>query len=243
MKLSNNKILITGGASGIGLGLTERFIQENNTVIICGRREDVLNEAVDKFPSVITRICDLAVEAQRVELFDWIVAHHSDLNVLVNNAGIQQWMNITDPDFLERAKNEITTNIEAPLHLMSLFINLKSLTTIINVTSGLSFVPLTKVPVYSATKAFFHSFTLSARHLLKSKNIEVIELIPPALNTDLGGKGLHDAAPPVSDFINSVFEQLKEGQTEAAFGFSQTMATASAGELKIAFNRLNPDAE
>ena len=240
MKLANNKILITGGASGIGLGLTERFIQENNTVIICGRRESSLKEVAGKFPSVITKVCDLCVEAERIELFKWVSENHSDLNVLVNNAGIQQWMSISDADFFQRAKNEITTNIEAPLHLTSLFINLHALNTIINVTSGLSFVPFAKVPVYSATKAFFHSFTISAQNLLKAKNIEVIEMIPPALNTDLGGKGLHNAASPVSDFIEAVFRQLKEGKTELTFGFSEAMAKAGPEDLKNAFNKLNP---
>lgn len=240
MKISNNKMLITGGASGIGLGLTERFIHENNTVIICGRRESVLKEVADKFPSVITKVCDLSLEAERIALFNWVAENHSDLNVLVNNAGIQQWMNISDTDFFQRAKNEIAINIEAPLHLTSLFMNLNSLETIMNVTSGLSFAPLCRVPVYSASKAFFHSFTLSARHLLKSKNIEVIEIIPPALNTDLGGKGLHDAAPPVSDFINAIFDQLKEGKNELAFGFSEAMTKASQEDLKNAFNRMNP---
>jgi uncharacterized oxidoreductase len=240
MKLSNNKILITGGGSGIGLGLTERFIQENNTVIICGRRESTLKEAAAKFPAVITRLCNLSIEADRVELFKWISENHSDLNVLVNNAGIQNWMDISDPDFFLRAKSEITTNIEAPLHLTNLFLNLKSLSAIMNVTSGLAFVPFTKAPVYSATKAFFHSFTLSTRYLLKSKNIEVIEIIPPALNTDLGGKGLHDAAQPVSDFIQAIFVQLKEGKTELTFGFSEAMAKANQEDIKNAFNRLNP---
>ena len=240
MKLSNNKILITGGASGIGLGLTERFIKEGNTVIICGRRESVLKEVSDKHPSVITHVCDLAVELDRIRLFKWIEKEHSDLNVLVNNAGIQQWMNIDDENFYERAKLEINTNIEAPVHLTALFSKLKSLTAILNVTSGLAFVPFTKVPVYSATKAFFRSFTLSARHLLKGKNIEVIEVIPPALNTDLGGKGLHDAAPPVSDFIESIFAQLKEGKTELTFGFSHAMANSSQDDVKVAFGRLNP---
>src|ERR1700680_4313237 len=165
MQLANNKILITGGATGIGLGLTERFIRENNTVIICGRRESVLKEVSGKFPSIITRTCDLSIAAQREELFKWVSKEHPDLNVLVNNAGIQQWMSVTDRNFYERAKEEITINIEAPLHLTSLFIKLKSLKTIVNVTSGLSFVPLTKVPVYCATKAFLHSFTLSLAHL------------------------------------------------------------------------------
>lgn len=240
MKLSGNKILITGGASGIGLGLTERFIQEGNEVIICGRREAVLNEVKAKYPAVITKVADLSDEAGRVALFNWIAKEHNDLNVLVNNAGMQQWMQITDEDFYQKAQEEIRVNIEAPLHLTKLFIDLPKLNAILNVTSGLAFVPFTKVPVYSATKAFFHSFTRSSQYLLKAKGIEVIELIPPALNTDLGGKGLHDAAPPVSDFITAVFTQLKEGKTEIAFGFSEAMTKAGPEELTGAFNRLNP---
>jgi uncharacterized oxidoreductase len=199
-----------------------------------------LKEISDRFPTVITKVCDLSVEEERVEFSKWIFKNHSDLNVLVNNAGIQQWMSISDPDFFQRAKAEITINIEAPLHLTSLLLSLNSLHMVMNVTSGLAFSPLAKVAVYSATKAFFHSFTLSARQLLKSRNISVIEIIPPALNTDLGGKGLHDAAPPVSVFIESVFQQLKEGKTELTFGFSEAMAKASAEDLRISFERMNP---
>lgn len=240
MKLVDNKILITGGASGIGLGLTERFIQENNTVIICGRRESVLQEVAKKFPAVITKVCDLTNEAERIELYNWVTENHSDLTILVNNAGIQNWMNVSDEDFYERATQEITTNVLAPIHLSSLFANLKSLETIINVTSGLAFVQLTKVPVYCATKAFFRSFTLSLRHQLKSKNIAVIEMIPPALNTDLGGKGLHDGQPAVSDFVDSVFQQMREGKTELTFGFSEIMAKATPDIIEATFNRMNP---
>jgi len=239
MELSNNKILITGGASGIGLGLTQRFIEENNTVIICGRRESVLNEVKAKFPTVITKVCDLSSEKERIELYEWISENHSDLNVLVNNAGIQNWISVDDANFFESAKNELATNIEAPLHLTSLFINLKSLSTVMNVTSGLAFSPFAKVPVYSATKAFFRSFTLSLRHLLKAKNIEVIEIIPPALNTDLGGIGLHNAHPSVADFIVSIFDQLKQGKNELTFGTSETRLNASVPELKAHFEALH----
>ena len=240
MNVSKNKILITGGASGIGLGLAERFIQEGNTVIICGRRESALKEASTKFPSLIIKQCDLSISEEREAIYKWISENHGDLNVLVNNAGIQQWMSISDKDFFQRAKEEITINIEAPIHLTSLFLNLNSLTTIMNVTSGLSFVPLVKTPVYSATKSFFHSFTLSLKKLLQSRNIEVIELIPPALNTDLGGKGIHDTAPPVSDFIEAIFTQLKQGQTKLTFGFSEAMSKAGPEDLQKAFDRLNP---
>lgn len=240
MKLSGNKILITGGASGIGLGLTERFVKENNTVIICGRRESVLQEVVKRFPRVIYRVCDLSSDTSRVELYDWIRTNHQDLNVLVNNAGIQNWMSPEEPGFYEKANEEITTNVLAPIRLINLFINLSYLDTIINVTSGLAFIPFSKVPVYCGTKAFMRSFTLSLRHILKEKNIEVIEMIPPALNTDLGGKGLHDVHPPVSDFVESVFNQMKEGKTELTFGMSEARANENMAVIKDMFNRLNP---
>ena len=239
MKITNKKILITGGASGIGFALAERFIQDGNTVIVCGRREAVLNEAKAKLPSLITKVCDLATEKERESLYKWIAENHNDLNILINNAGIQQWMSISDHDFFQRAKEEITINIEAPIHLSYLFQSLPSLTTIMNVTSGLSFVPLTKTPVYSGTKAFFHSFTLSLRHLLKPKNIDVIEIIPPALNTDLGGKGIHDFAPPVSGFIESIFEQLDQGKNELTYGFTEQASKAGAEILKPAFDKVN----
>ena len=232
MNISNNKILITGGASGIGLGLTERFIKENNTVIVCGRRESALQETADKYPQVITKQGDLSSVDEREKLYEWIAAEHNDLNVLVNNAGIQNWMSVADEDFYEKAQAEIATNIEAPIHLTNLFLKLESLNTIINVTSGLAFVPYAKVPIYSATKAFFHSFTLSLRHVLQAKNIEVIEIIPPALNTDLGGEGLHDFAPPVSKFIKGIFEQLKQGKIELTFGQSEAITNAAPEQLK-----------
>jgi uncharacterized oxidoreductase len=240
MKLSNNKILITGGATGIGLGLTERFVRENNTVIICGRREEALKEVTRKFPSVITRVCDLSLDADRVALYNWALEYHSDLNVLINNAGIQYWMSVSDNAFYQKAYDEIAVNVVAPLHLTALFTKLRSLNTIINVTSGLAFVPLSKVPVYCASKAFLRSFTLSLRHSLKSTGIEVIEMIPPALNTDLGGIGIHDGHPAVKDFVETVFQQLKEGKTELTFGTSETRANANNESIAEYFNRLNP---
>ena len=109
-----------------------------------------------------------------------------------------------------------------------------------NVTSGLAFVPFSKVPVYCGTKAFMRSFTLSLRHQLKSTNTEVIEIIPPALNTDLGGKGIHDAHPAVSDFVESIFKQLEEGKVELTFGTSESRAVANNETITDYFNGMNP---
>ena len=240
MRVSGNKILITGGATGIGLGITERFLEEGNTVIICGRRQDVLKEVSDKHPAVITKVCDLANEADRIELYNWVDANHSDLNMLVNNAGIQNWMHPLDKDFYEKAQNEITINVLVPLHLITLFTQLNSLDTVINVTSALAFSPLTKVPVYCGTKAFFHSLTLSLRYLLQPKNIEVLEVIPPALNTDLGGAGLHNEHPPVSAFIEAIFQQMKDGKNELTFGLSEMLSKAGPEQLLVIFKRMNP---
>lgn len=239
MKITNQKILITGGASGIGLALAERFIKDGNTVLICGRREHVLEEAKQKLPSLVIKTCDLSDEPGRTSLYAWVSAHHSDLNILVNNAGIQQWMSLEDDQFFQRAKEEMVINIEAPVHLCFLFQHLPALKMIMNVTSGLSFVPLTKTPIYSATKAFLHSFTLTLRHLLKGKHIEVIEIIPPALNTDLGGKGIHDFAPPVDGFIESIFQQLEEDKSELTYGFTEQVSRAGAEVLQPAFKRVN----
>ena len=239
MKLSGNKILITGGASGIGLGLAERFVAEKNTVIVCGRRAEVLSEAARRVPSLVTREADLATADGRTALYRWVAAEHPDVNVLVNNAGIQNWMNVTDADFMQRAEEEIATNVTAPLHLATLFLGLPGFKTIVNVTSGLAFVQFTKVPVYCATKAFLHSFTVSLRELVRERGVEVVELVPPALNTDLGGKGLHDFAPPVKDFIEAVFAQLAEGKTTATFGFTEALSRAGQEVVEPIFKRMN----
>ena len=239
MKLSNNKILITGGATGIGLGLTERFLKEGNTVIICGRREDVLTIVRKRHPEVITRVCDLEVETERILLINWLRESHPDTNVIVNNAGIQNWMNVDQEDFYRKTLKEIDINAIAPLHLSLLAFKLPALETIMFVTSGLALVPTAKAPVYCATKAFLHSFTLSLRYMLKDK-FEVIEIVPAALNTDLGGKGIHDSFPSVSEFIETIFEELKAGKEQVSYGFSNEILAASPDKLNEFFKQYNP---
>jgi uncharacterized oxidoreductase len=242
MNLSNNEVLITGGGSGIGLGLAETFLSAGSRVIICGRRKDALDGARKKNPGLITRACDLSREEERITLAEWIAREHPGVNVLVNNAGIQQRMNLSQKDFWQRARQEVAINWEAPLHLTLLLLEMlrkAASAFILNVTSGLAFVPMAGAPIYCATKAAMHSFTRSLRPLLAGTNIQVIEIIPPAVNTDLGGPGLHTTGTPLSEFIDAVTRQLAEGRTEITYGFSQKMSTASREELEQTFQRMN----
>ncbi|WP_027091595.1 SDR family oxidoreductase [Cohnella thermotolerans] len=237
MKLSGNTILITGGGSGIGLAFAERFIKGGNQVIICGRRENVLQQAKEKFPGIITRVCDLTVESERAALFDWVTANYPQVNVLINNAGIQQRFNVLKAEAKDNWRyfgQEITTNIEAPFHLSMLFAPFfaaKGEAAIINVTSGLAFTPLAIAPIYSATKAALHSFTMSLRHQLSATSIEVIEVAPPAVNTDLGGTGLHTIGEPLDAFADGIFKGLEEGKTEIGYGTSVSRLRMSRDEI------------
>ncbi|MFF3024299.1 SDR family oxidoreductase [Gottfriedia sp. NPDC057948] len=226
MKLTGNTILITGGSTGIGLAFAERFIKLGNKVIVTGRRENVLKNAKEKFPDLITHVSDLSSESDRVSLFNWVTKNYPEVNVLVNNAGIQQRFNVLNSDAQndwQYFNKEITTNIEAPFHLSMLFapyFATKETATIMNVSSGLAFTPLVIAPIYSATKAALHSFTMSLRHQLSDTSVEVIEIAPPAVNTDLGGAGLHTHGEPLDEFADGIFMGLKEGKQEIGYGTS-----------------------
>jgi uncharacterized oxidoreductase len=242
MELASNTVLITGGASGIGLALAERFLRAGSGVIICGRREEKLREAQAAHPELTIRVCDVAVEAERRALLDWAAREHPKLNVLVNNAGIQRRIELAEVEAWEEARQEIAINLDAPIHLARLFIPhllRQERPAIVNVTSGLAFVPLAGTPVYSATKAALHSFTLSLRHQLADTPIQVIEIVPPAVDTDLGGPGLHTFGVPVDEFADAVFARLGAGEEEIAYGFAQQSSRASRNEIDVMFRRMN----
>jgi uncharacterized oxidoreductase len=145
MKMSGNTILITGGASGIGLALAERFLNEGNEVIICGRRESKLQEAKERFPSLHTKVCDVSIEESRAELVKWATETFPKLNVIVNNAGIQQRVNLLHMhEEWQYYEKELMSNVSAPIHLTSLLIPhfvQQERAAVINVTSGLSLTP------------------------------------------------------------------------------------------------------
>lgn len=245
MRLDSNTILITGGGSGIGLALTERFLRAGSNVIICGRRAHTLEEARRLYPALHTHVCDLADSSVRVAFFEWATREFPRINVLINNAGVQRRdFNITQPhpEAWERTHEELAINLEAPIHLTELFthhLQQQAEPVIINVTSGLAFVPIAAMPLYCASKAALRSFTLSLRRQLAPTGIKVIEIIPPAVNTDLGGPGLHTFGVPLSEFADDVFNRLGQGELEIAYGFAQQSSRASRAELDQMFERMN----
>ncbi|SOD99570.1 SDR family oxidoreductase [Spirosoma fluviale] len=243
MDISTNTVLITGGASGIGWALAERFLQAGSQVIVCGRRADKLQEAQQKYPQLHVRQCDVGQASERVALLDWVRSDFPQVNVLINNAGIQRRMQLANSqeDWTE-TQSEIAINLEAPIHLSTLFIphlREQPKAAIVNVTSGLAFVPGAFAPVYSATKAALHSFTMSLRHQLSKTSIEVIELVPPAVNTDLGGTGLHNFGVPVGDFADAMMAGLEAGALEVGYGTSETNRKASREQIDEIFQQMN----
>lgn len=239
MKQTGNTILITGGGSGIGFAFAERFAKSGNTVIICGRREETLREAQARVPELIPHIADVSLESERIALFEWAKTHYPDVNVLVNNAGIQQPIHAlkeTSRSSWAEISREIPTNLDAPVHLSLLFAPYfadKEASAILNVTSGLAFTPLAVAPLYSATKAALHSFTMSLRHQLSDTTVEVIEIAPPAVNTDLGGAGNHTHGEPLDAFADGIFEGLAEGLQEIGYGTSVARLRMSRDEVDL----------
>jgi len=243
MNLKDNTILVTGGGSGIGFGLAKRFADAGSTVIICGRRKDQLVEAKRLCPALHTVPGDVATEAGRTALVAQVTDTFPQLNVLINNAGTQNrtpsWK---EPQDWARHAQELSINLHAPMHLSMLLIPhllRQSSAAIMNVSSGLAFSPLAFMPTYCATKAALHSFTLSLRKQLSDTKIAVVEIIPPMVNTDLGGEGLHDEGAPLDVYCDHVLERIAAGDAEFGYGFSEKGRLASRAQLDEIFAGMN----
>jgi uncharacterized oxidoreductase len=242
MQLDANTILITGGASGIGLAIAKRFRKAGSDVIVCGRDENKLRSAREENPGLVTYACDVGKQGDREELVRWITREHPKLNVVINNAGIQRKIQLAEAEPWAETEAEIAINFHAPVQLCRLFIPhllTRERPALVNVSSGLAFITATHVPVYAATKAALHSFTVSLRAQLASTPIQVIEIVSPAVNTDLGGAGVHAFGVPLDEYGDAVFQALQGDALEFGYGFSEKARLASRSEIDEILERMN----
>ena len=232
--LSTALILITGGSSGIGLALVDAFTSQGAKVLITGRREAELTKVQSKFGSdkvLKTYTGSTGSEQDRIALFQNATKDFPHLNVLINNAGVQRRGDMAEEGKQPWAQRqeELDINLSGPIHLTSLFIPFflaqgkGKPTAIIQVTSGLAFIPFVQGPVYSATKAALHQWTLAMRPLLAETNVRLVELIPPAVKSNLGGS--HDFGEDPDEFAQHCVSEFKAGKLEFGFKFSDAART------------------
>ncbi|ALG62271.1 MULTISPECIES: SDR family oxidoreductase [Citromicrobium] len=216
MKLSGNTILITGGGSGIGRELARRWHDLGNTVIVAGRTRDALEETAQGYDNIHAMTLDVAQPGEVERFAREVVERFPELNAVFNNAGIMKYEDITASRDLGDATAEVTINLLGPIRLTdSLVDHLKTRENpvIVNVTSGLAFVPQPKAATYSATKAALHSYTLSLRQQLKG-SIEVIELAPPGVQTELTpGQSEREGYMPLDAYIEEVMTLFQQQPT------------------------------
>lgn len=216
--------------------MAKTFLEAGNQVIICGRRESKLQEAKLKYPPLHIRVCDIENKASRNDLFHWVTAEFPQVNMLVNNAGVQKEINFLAGATSElEEESEIEINLTACIHLCALFVPhfLQQNTdcAILNVTSGLAFIPLKIVPVYCATKAGLRTFTISLRSQLAKTKIRVFEIAPPIVQTELHreAKARKQANRGVAPDVvaEATLKAISRNKYEAIIGQAKTLKGAS----------------
>ncbi|WP_326732321.1 SDR family oxidoreductase [Streptomyces phaeochromogenes] len=213
MKMTGNTILITGGTSGIGLGLALRLHEAGNKVIVAGRRKELLDRITSEHPGIEALVLDIADPASIARAAESVATSHPQLNVLVNNAGIMLPENLLDPASLPVAEDHVTVNLLGTIRMTYAFLPLledKKDAVVMNVTSALAFVPLPITPTYNATKAALHSFSESLRVQLTDSAVQVIEVAPPGVRTTLLGQQDDENAMPLDDFLDETLTLLRD---------------------------------
>ncbi len=246
MKTSGNTILVTGGATGIGFSMAQAFSRAGNEVLICGRRDTKLLEAQRRLPALKIKACDLATEEGRESAATWAVS--LGVNILVNNAGIQRMVDFTRglPE-LAAGDNEIRINLEGPVYLTARLVPHlmgRGEAAIVNVSSGLAFVPLAIMPVYCATKAALHSFSVTLRHQLSATGIKVFEVIPPTVDTELdrgarARRGQVDRGIQPEEVAKAVMEAMAGDRFEIAVGIAANLVSGSRASFEQVFQSMN----
>jgi uncharacterized oxidoreductase len=219
MKLSGNKILITGASQGIGKALVDAFLAQDNQIIAVGRNESTLRRMADIDPRITPFLCDLAIASQLNGLVEFIKREHTDLNILINNAGIQYNYQFSEEILIsEKIEHEINVNLLVPLKLSSLLLPIlqkNESAAIVNVSSALALTPKNDAVVYCSSKAGVHIFSRALR--LQQQKVKVFELIPPLVDTAMtSGRGQNKMSP--EDLAKAFLKAFSRNQNEIRVG-------------------------
>ncbi|PBN42996.1 SDR family oxidoreductase [Sphingobium sp. D43FB] len=243
MQTTGKTILITGGGSGIGAALAHEFHEAGNQVIIAGRRQAALDAVVAAHPGMAAMTLDMEDAAAIVAFADKLVAEFPALNAVVLNAGV---MIAEEGIDLAIAETTVATNLLGPIrlsHALLPHLRAQAAASLITVSSGLAFVPLAATPTYSATKAAIHSWSLAMRAQLKNSSVEVIEIVPPGVQTDLmPGHAENDQMMPLADYIAETMALLRQQPTPAEIHVERVKFLSEAtqrGEFDQVFAMLN----
>jgi len=249
MQIEGNTIFITGGSSGIGAGLAEAFDRRGNQVIVSGRREDRLQQVCGN-SGMAHVVLDVTDPKAIREVARQVIGKFRALNCVFNNAGVQIRGGISaDGSLDEQAlQAEVETNLLGPIRVAAAFLPhlaKQKNATLVNVSSGLAFVPMARFPVYCATKAAIHSWTMTLRHEWQKRGVKVIELVPPYVATELGGPGkassaVGPAAMPLDRFVAEAMKELESDTDEIAIAEAKRLVAATSPEaVKKIFGFMN----
>ncbi|MGM8360693.1 SDR family oxidoreductase [Flavobacterium sp. ARAG 55.4] len=236
MEIFNSTVIITGGSSGIGFEICKRLLQKGNTVITCSGSAEKLGEAKKQLPGLITYQCDLSQFAECEKLVKWTVLNFPSVNVLINNAATATRSDfISDATIIEKLEKEIAVNFKAPVYLIKSLYPLMAKNNralIVNITSGLVYVPTKKYTFYNATKSALHSFTQVLRLQLQQQNVKITEVLFPVVDTPWHNGKVPKGAISAEDAVDEMLRGIKDDKAEIRI---------SKVKLLYFLNRIAPD--
>ena len=245
MEVFGNTLLITGGASGIGLALAQAFAQRSNKVIVCGRDATKLAAAQRAVPELEAKRCDLTVPAEREDLITWTLERFPELNMLINNAGVAHSIDLRSDTFdFDLIRQEFATNLQVPIEIALRFLphlKRRAHAALVNVTTGQVYSPNAATPIYSAAKAGLHAWTQAVRYQLRDTPVRVFEVLPPLVDTGMiKGLGVPvGGAISPGEVADATLKAMAQDDEEIRIGPTKTLYVVSRIAPQRVYRSLN----
>jgi uncharacterized oxidoreductase len=242
MRLQSRKVVITGGSSGIGMAIATELTARGNNVVLVARNAERLRGAQEQLPGSSIIVANIATQDGQRTIVDQVATQHPDVSIIINSAGVLKFSDLAKPDSFLDLREQLETNFVGLVALSLEFAGLLRPMpegAIVNISSGLAYLPSARMAYYSATKAAVHSFTQSLRYQLRDTNIRVIELLPPAVDTPML-TGVQRPKMPADVVANALLDGIEREKTEIRLGGAARIYAMSRLFPRFAFRRINP---